>query len=68
MARTKDLVLTGMALKGIVRAAETPVSGELVKRQLFADLGLDRVFELDLSKHGNPEPASLPLHPEGEEH
>jgi len=67
MAKGKDLVLAGMALRGLVRAAETPVSGELVKRQLFADLELDEVAHYDFRADGEPGIASLPIHPEAEE-
>lgn len=62
----KDLVLSGLALRGLVRAAETPVSGELVKKQLFTDLDLDSVLAIDLRAE-DPAPASLPIHPAPED-
>jgi hypothetical protein len=45
-----------------VRAAETPLLGDVVKRNLAAQLGLNELFELDLSEY-DPEPAALPHHP-----
>lgn len=62
----KDLVLSGLALRGLVRAAENPVSGVLVKRQLFADLELDSVLQMDL-RDEDPAPAVLPFHPAPED-
>lgn len=67
MAKSKELILSGMALRGLVRAAETPVSGQLVKRQLFSDLELDEVARFDFRDEGEPEIAILPVHPQREE-
>ena len=63
----KELEIAGLALRALVTAAESPVTGELIKRQLFADLEIDGVFELDL-RTDDPGLASLPVHPlsEGE--
>lgn len=57
-----DVILKGAALKAAVRAAEAPVTGELVKRNLVSQLGLDELAEVDLRPHGSPPPAALPHH------
>lgn len=62
MTDERDVILSGLALRAAVRAAEAPVTGNLVKRNLAAQLGLDRLFELDLSEV-EPEPAAMPHHP-----
>ncbi|MEZ4458459.1 MAG: hypothetical protein R3E66_01775 [bacterium] len=61
----KDLEIAGLALRALVTAAESPVTGELIKKQLFSDLELDGVFELDL-RSDDVGPASLPVHPMSE--
>ncbi len=61
-----DLMISGLTLRALVRAAETPVSGQLVKRQLFADLELDDVLKVDL-RNEDPPLASMPVHPERED-
>lgn len=55
------LVLSGVALRAAVRAAEAPVLGEVAKRNLVSELKLDELFALDL-REWDPEPASLPHH------
>jgi hypothetical protein len=62
MADERDVILRGAALRAAVRAAETPLLGDVVKRNLAAQLGLNELFELDLSEY-DPEPAALPHHP-----
>ena len=55
-----DVILKGVALKAAVAAAENPVSGKLVARNLIAQLGLDSLSAIDLREVGDPPPASLP--------
>ncbi len=61
-----DLMISGLTLRALVRAAETPVSGQLVKRQLFADLELDDVLKVDL-RNEDPPIALMPVHAERED-
>lgn len=61
-----DLRISGLTLRALVRAAETPVSGQLVKRQLFSDLHLDDILRIDLRADAPPI-ALLPVHPDREE-
>ena len=61
-----DLMISGLALRALVRAAETPVSGQLVKRQLFADLELDDVLRIDL-RNEDPPLALMPVHADRED-
>ncbi len=59
----KDVVLQGASLKAAVKAAETPITGELVKRNLVAQLGIDLLADVDLRGYGSPPTAALPHHP-----
>lgn len=61
MSKEKEIKLTGTALKALVRAAETPVVGHGVKKQLLSQMGLDPLFELDLREYGDPPPVDVPL-------
>lgn len=61
MADEKPVVIGGAALRAVVRLAETPGAGELVKHNLSSQLGLTDLWELDLSEH-DVEPA-WPYHP-----
>ncbi len=61
-SKKKELVLSGIKLKTIVNAAEAPMTGEVVKRQLFADLELNDLMEFDL-RETDPPIATLPVHP-----
>jgi hypothetical protein len=58
-----DVVLEGLALKAAVRAAETPVTGQIVARNLVAQLELDSLADVDLRRDGSPPPAILPHRP-----
>ena len=60
--KSDDLILSGVALRTIVRAAEHPVTGEIVKNRLFGDLELDELMEFDL-RELSPPIAILPVHP-----
>lgn len=62
MAKKDEIVIEGLALKAVVKAAESRVTASTVKKQLFADLELDDLMELDL-RDEDPPPASLPVHP-----
>lgn len=62
MADEREVILRGPALRAAVRAAETPVLGEVVKRNLAAQLGLHELFAIDLSGR-DIEPAAMPHHP-----
>lgn len=64
----KDVVLKGAALKAAVRAAEAPFAGELVKRNLVSQLGLDELAGVDLRPEGSPPPSALPHHARPEVH
>lgn len=59
--KDKELVIEGLALRAVVRAAESRVTGRVVKHQLFSDLDLDDLMELDL-RGEDPSPAVRPLH------
>lgn len=61
-SKKKELILSGIKLRTIVNAAEAPMTGEVVKRQLFADLGLNDLMEFDL-RETDPPIAILPVHP-----
>jgi hypothetical protein len=63
MSDEKELKVNGVALKTLVRAAETPVVGQGVKNQLLSQMGLDALFELDLRTLGEPEPIASPMPP-----
>ena len=58
----KELILSGVKLKTLVSAAEAPMTGDLIKRQLFADLELDDLMAFDL-RETDPPIATLPVHP-----
>lgn len=55
-------IMSGSSLKASVKAAETPIVGDVVKGVFFKQLGLDKLFELDLRHHDELPPASLPTH------
>lgn len=61
-----ELVLSGLALRLAVRAAENPVTGVAAKVNLARQLRLDEVFELDL-REWNPEPVATPVLSEDED-
>lgn len=48
-SKQKDVILSGFALKSAVRLAEAPGTATLVKLNLSAQLGMDRLFDRDLS-------------------
>lgn len=60
--KSDDLIMSGVALRAIVKAAEHPITGELVKDRLFADLSLNELMEFDL-RETSPLIATLPSHP-----
>ena len=62
MAKKDEIVLEGLALKAAVKAAESRLTASTVKKQLFADLELDTLMQLDLRSE-DPPPAALPVHP-----
>lgn len=55
-------IISGASLKATVKAAETPVVGEVVKAVFLKQLGLEALFELDLRAQEELPPASLPTH------
>lgn len=57
--------VSGTALLATVKAAETPLVGDAVKQILFAQLGLDKLFAIDLRPWSETAPASLPTHEHG---
>ena len=59
----EDMVLSGLKLNALVRAAEAEVTGELVKDQLFEVLQLNELMQFDL-RDIEPALAILPVHPE----
>ena len=58
-----DLVLKGRALWAAVRAAENGVTGPVLARKFYKDLGVDKMMAEDLRRAGDPRPFSLPLLP-----
>jgi hypothetical protein len=63
MADEKEIKLSGAPLKALVRAAEAPVVGHGVKKQLLSQMGLDALFDLDLRELGDPAPYGSPMPP-----
>ncbi len=63
MSDEKEIKLSGTPLKALVRAAEAPVVGHGVKKQLLAQMGLGPLFDLDLRGLGDPAPYGTPLPP-----
>ena len=55
-------IISGAALIASMKAAETPVLGEAVKMVFFKQLGLDKLFAIDLRQHPETAPAALPTH------
>ena len=59
-------VISGKALQAAVRAAETPVVGQVVKDVFMRQLGIDRLLEMDLREaRGAPEANVIaPVYPD----
>ena len=55
--REPEIVLNGKALRALVRAAETPLVGIGVKKQMLGQLGLNRLLSMDLRDYMDPAPA-----------
>ena len=58
-------VISGKALQAAVRAAETPVVGQVVKDVFMRQLGIDRLLKMDLrGARGAPEASVIaPVYP-----
>ena len=61
MADEKEIVLTGRALRALVRAAEAPLVGHGVKQRLLSQMGLDALFDVDLRDLDDPPPIVSPV-------